>query len=168
MKLYPVPSTCSHQTEYLAALPTHPCPTRTSQILFLSATTHLISLILQGLVLMSHIPRNLSTTLCKVPLLWFLLLPVIIPEPLESCSIVVQAGTCLSHCTVGEMNKVLHQRWLMGLKQALVSSLETPLPGSSCPVCHVRENPPWMWKLTTINYPSHLHSGLRSLEKHLL
>ena len=24
----------------------------------------------------------------------------------------------------------------MGLKQALVSSLETPLPGSSCPVCH--------------------------------
>ena len=27
----------------------------------------------------------------------------------------------------------------MGLKQALVSSLETPLPGSSCPVCHARK-----------------------------
>ena len=54
---------------------------------------------------------------------------------------------------VGEINKVC-QRWPTGLKQALVSSLETPPPGSSCPVCHVHENLPQIWKLTTINYPS--------------
>ena len=64
------------------------------------------------------------------------------------------------------MNKVLRfQRWPRGLKQALVSSLETLLLGSSCPVCPAHENPPQIRKLTTTNYPSPLHSELRSLEK---
>ena len=42
--------------------------------------------------------------------------------------------------SVGEVNKV-GQRWPMGLKQTLVSSLETPPPGSSSFVCFVCENP---------------------------
>ena len=39
------------------------------------------------------------------------------------------------------MDKV-HQRWLIGLKQTLVSSLETPPLGSSFVCCSMETNPP--------------------------
>ena len=60
---------------------------------------------------------------------------------------------------VGEVNKV-GQRWPMGLKQTLVSSLETPPPCSS-----LAQKPPQIWRLSALNYPPHLHLALRSLEK---
>lgn len=59
---------------------------------------------------------------------------------------------------VGKIHRVLHQRWQMGLKQALAPSSETLFLCSSCPVCCAQENhpecgrwryklpfPPWLW-----------------------
>ena len=67
---------------------------------------------------------------------------------------------------VGEVDKA-HRRWLIGLKQILISSLETPPLGSSSFVCWAWKPlpTPQIWRLITINYPYRSHSGLRSLEK---
>ena len=53
---------------------------------------------------------------------------------------------------IGEVDKG-HQRWLIGLKQTLVSSLETPPPVSSSFVCCARENhPPTTTNMEADNY----------------
>ena len=60
---------------------------------------------------------------------------------------------------VGKMNKFYIIRWLTGLKQALVSGLETRLPGSSCPVCHAHENSPTNMKADNYKLPFPLAFG---------